>query len=156
MPLPFFSSRLFSRFASERGSFRVHMGLILALILSCVAFRGAAADPEERLSDQMAEAYRIQPGMKVEQLMELFVREPGLVHVVTDDDWHEISVSNDASAWKKIDLIAYTFRLKRNGLIKIDVKFVSPHHELWDQKPGTLIKWVSKPYLQRPILDETL
>lgn len=110
--------------------------VVFAVSLWVVEGIGFADDQSRWLAKEMDEAYTIKPGMTVEQLREVFGREGGGGFVRVEKT-HEL---------------AYTFCLKTCSFIKIDVQFEGPAQG-YDIKAGSKIRWVSKPYLERQILD---
>jgi hypothetical protein len=138
-------------------------GLHLRLIATCIfgllaGISAFAGDTESEhwswLLRKMAIANAIKPGTPVEPLLELFRRQPGIVRVVTDEEWSELRSGGDIRGkLAEIDTFAWTYCLRSCPWIKIDVKFLEPVNSNYDPKPGSKIKWVSKPYLEHEVLD---
>jgi len=123
----------------------------LSLCLAGLSAFGADATNENTkwLAGEMESAHSIKPGMTLEQILGLFVREPGFVNVVTEEDWGAlVSSGYSRAAISKIERHALTYRMRSCSLIKIDIQFVS---DSFNPKPGTRIKWISKPYLEQAI-----
>jgi hypothetical protein len=103
-------------------------------------------DRVEWLSDQMRKARDIKPGMSTEELERWFDPEPGLVTVLTEEN-------STGTKPKGLSRLAFTYRLKRYGLIKIDVQFNDQLRASNKDRAGLKITWVSKPYLEPDIND---
>jgi hypothetical protein len=134
----------------------------IGLSVWCLVISAFAADPADQqhfewLSSKMADANTVKAGMPVERLLVLFRREPGIARVVTEEDWRELKAAGDMrSHLQKIDTLAWVYHLESCPLIKINVKFVGEANFQYDPKPGSIIKWVSLPYIEPVVLDETI
>lgn len=117
----------------------------LALALSFIGgpemrVRGQSTDSGNMrwLFTMMDTAHSIQPGMNVEQLLEVFEREGGSGFTRT--------------MTKKGPQLVWTYRLRKCPMIKVDVDFEGGVTG-YDPKPNAKIIWISKPYLEQEILD---
>ena len=133
--------------------------IVVASLFLCFALSTIAEeiDREHRewLIGKMNIVETVKAGASAERLLELFEPERGVTKIIAEGAsvWHPTLRGDPnelANKGAKFDRTAWVFRLKSFPLIKIDVQFVEPIISAYDAKSTYKIKWISKPYLERP------